>query len=411
MRGRLVLAGAGLILSAAAGVAQFPQPSAPPIQIPKLPGPPKTVPPPQTPPAPATQAPGLLPAALTEVILPSAEDKFFLDSTTVGVTRAEGVWRVGPPARAILTTPDEATAREAARVVRDLRPAEWARIGSPRPVVEYGLLRDGKPAKLVAFPRQVVPIDLATVRVEQVRGVWCVRDAANIVFNFGPNKADAEQALAVARKYGFNRVGTVAGPAGAPALTYFFAVTDEGDQPRPAANPLAVAAQERALARTGVPLPGVGPGYVGEMVRIDPRKVAPRRDGHEWVLAHGPDVLARFGPAEWSARDAARVVQDGRFTEFCTVGPVTFFLVNGRPPVRVSMALLSRSFDPNLLKAREVGGRWAVAQSAAGGQDKVLWEVGTAAEAEVLIQLVRHYRFDQVCRAAGGGLTFLARSR
>ncbi|MBX9585490.1 MAG: hypothetical protein K2X87_34725 [Gemmataceae bacterium] len=417
MRGRLVLV--GLVVAGSSAVAQFPQPPAPPIQVPRLPDPPKSLPPAQT--APARLPPNLLDPAqrpgvatpgspAADVPLPYPEDKVYLDSGAVTVTRADGVWRVGSPGRVILATADEHAARAAARVLRDLRPTEWVRVGSPKPVVEYGL-RGGKPVKVAGFPRHVVPLDLATARVEQVRGVWVVRDAANIVFNCGPHKADAEQALAVARKYGFNRVGMVGASAAVPALTYFFVGPDGDEQPRPAANPLAVASQEQALARTGVPLPGAGAGYVGEMVRIDPRKVEARRDGAEWVLAHGPDVLARFGPAEWGARDAARTVQDGRFTEFGTVGPVTFFLVGGRAPVRVSLSHLSRTFDPNLLAAREAGGRWVVVEPARSGQDKVLWEVATAAEAETLIRLVRHYRFDQVCRAGGGGLTFLARGR
>jgi hypothetical protein len=342
-----------------------------------------------------------------DVPLPYPEDKFHLDVGAVTVTRADGAWRVGPPGRVLLATADEHAARDVARVVRDLRPTEWVRIGSPKPVVEYGL-REGKPIKVAAFPRRVVPLDLPTARVEQVRGVWVVRDAANIVFNFGPHKPHAEQALAVARRYGFNRVGMV-GPPAAPALTYFFVGPEGDEQPRPAANPLAVAAQEQALARTGVPVPGLG--HVGEMIRIDPRKVEARRDGPDWVLAHGADVLARFGAGEWNARDAARAVQDGRFTEFCTVGPATFFLVNGRAPVRVSLAHLSRTFDPVLLVVREVGGRSVVVEPARNGPDKLLWEVSGPAEGDALVRLVRHYKFDQVCRAGGGGLTFLARSR
>ena len=426
MRGCLLLAGFGLVVVGSPAVAQFPQPPAPPIQIPRLPDPPKVAPRPSAADAPASpqnpemrppgspppagsfasDAPGLLPANLgADAPLPYPESKFHLDPVAVTVTRADAGWRVGSPGQVLLTTADEGTAREAARVVRDLRPTEWARIGSPRPVVEYGL-RDGKPAKAAAFPRQVVPLDLATAKVEQVRGAWVVRDSANIVLNFGPHKADAEQALAVARKHGFNRVGVVGGPP-APALTYFFAAPADEAAP-PAANPLAVAAQTEALARTGVPVPGVG--FVGEMIRIDPRKVEHRREGADWVLACGPDVLARFGPAEWSARDALRTVQAGGFTEFCTVGPVTFFLARGRAPMRVSLANLGRTFDPNVLVVREYADRWAVVEPTRSG-DKPLWDVASRAEGEALVRLAQHYRFDQVCRAGGGGLTFLARSR
>ncbi|MBX9622975.1 MAG: hypothetical protein K2X82_04090 [Gemmataceae bacterium] len=408
MRGRLVLAGVGLLLSATAG---FAQPGQPPALLPRFPAPPAVPPPAQTAPPPGATVPApaqLPPGVPVDVPLPYPENKAPIDVGALTVRRANGAWQVVAAGRVFRETGgDESAARDVVRVLRDLRPTEWAVVGSPRPVVEYGL-RDGRAVPVAAFPRQVVPLDLPTARVEQVRGVWVVRDAANIVFNCGPNKADADQALAVARKYGFNRVGTV-GPAAAPALTYFFPGPTGDDQPRPGANPLAVAAQEQALARTGVPLPGVG--YVGQQVKIDPRKVEARRDGAEWVVAHGPDVLARFGAGEWNARDAARAVQDGRFTEFCTVGPATFFLVNGRAPTRVGMAYLKGEFDPNALAVRDLGGRWAVVAPDRGGREKPVWDVSGPAEGETLIRLARHYRFDQVCRAGGDGLTFLARSR
>src|SRR4029078_9075255 len=95
-----------------------------------------------------------------------------------------------------------------------------------------------------------------TGRVEQVKGVWCLRDECNILFNFGLHKADADQALAVVRRYGFNRIGMVGGETTDPAMRYFFVALEADGAKPPEVNPLAVAVQENGLARTGIPVPG-----------------------------------------------------------------------------------------------------------------------------------------------------------
>ena len=126
--------------------------------------------------------------------------------------RLGGSWQVWAGQRLVRDFGnDETSAKDVARLLRELHPTEWARIGSPRPVVEYGLI-NGRPPVVGGFPKMTTPIDLRAVRVEAVKGVWCLRDDDNILFNFGTRRADAEQALAVVRKYGFNRIGLAAYP-------------------------------------------------------------------------------------------------------------------------------------------------------------------------------------------------------
>jgi hypothetical protein len=433
MRGRLLLAGFGVVAGVGAAVAQMPpplpqppaqapppyRPLTPPIQIPKLPEPKQQAQPPavaQPMPLAPTQ-PGLpdgstLPPP-TEVVLPYPEDKFPLDSATVTMKRINGSWQVWAGQRLLRDLGnDERAAQDVTRTLRELHPTEWARIGSPRPVVEYGLV-NGRPPIVGGFPRMLVPIDLKTVRVEPVKGVWCLRDDGGIHFNFGSNRADADQALAVVQKYGFNRIGLI-GPHTAPAMAYLF-VNLEADKGgagkgvRPAGGSLTAAAQEMSLTRTGIPVPGVG--YVGEMIKIDPRKVETRREHGDWVVAYGPEVLARFGPWEWTARDAVRAIQDGKFTEFCKVGSagLTFFLSNGKAPTKVPFAAQGRRFNPGDLKVQSINDRWAVTE---GGRH--LFDVGGPEEGEQLIRLLRHFQFDQLCllgQNPKAGLQFLAKGR
>jgi len=237
--------------------------------------------------------------------------------------------------------------------------------------------------------------------------MWCLRDDGNILFNFGINKEHADQALAVVRKYGFNRIGMI-GPVVAPALTYFYVTEEAETAGRAMANPLVIAAQENAMIRTGIPVPGMG--YVGEMVRINPRKIEARHEGSEWVVASGPDVIGRFGATDWVAKESARVIREGLFTEFCRIsatGP-TFFLVEGAAPTRVPFSVQGRRFDPNTLKAQPLGTKWAVTESG-----RHLFDVTSKEEGEAVVKVLKHYRFDQVCQIGTNpkaSMMFLARS-
>lgn len=452
MRRRLLLAKWGFLLGTGTATAQFPaipqppptpfrpaiQNTGPPALLPPL-GPAAPLPPgfPSTPGAPAFPNPVAQPQ---EVPLPGPENKFPLSAGDVSLKRVVGGWQLWVGQKLLRDFGDrEGDARDTLRVIRDLRPTEWATIGTPRPVVEYALVNGRSPAMVApvepdprnptappgpnggtfggpvvtgAGAKVVLPIDLRSVRAEAVRGAWVLRDDDNIHLNFGPVKADAEQALAVVRRYGFNRVGVVGQPT-APVMTYFFAGQDAGvpvggGDKGPLAR-AALQAQIDGLTRVGVPVPGVG--YVGEMVRIDPKKLDVRKDGGDWVVTSGSEVLGKFGPSEYAARDAARTIGDARFTELCRVGSggLTFFLVNGKPPKQVPFNTQGRRFDPGALKVQPRGNGWAVTENG-----RHLFDCATADEGETLVRVVRALGFDQLCHLGPNsrqGVPFLAKGQ
>lgn len=403
MTGRTGPATLAALLVAPALLAQQPLPQHPAV------GP---TPPQPLPPAVMQLSPG---PVEPEARLPRAEEWQAIDPRTVRVIRANGSWQVYTGGALFRDYGnDPADANEVAKVLRDLHVTRWTTIGTGRTVVEYGLSIDefGRAVvpPVVGLPRQTVPIDLRTVRAEQVRGAWCLRDDANILLNFGPHKADAAQAAGVVRKYGFNRLGA-AGRA-EPVLTYFFAQPDMTAAAPPAgvSAGLSAAAQEMALTRTGIEVPGVG--YVGEKVAIDPRGVEARRERGEWVVAAGREVLGRFGASEWAARDAVRVVQECRFTEFCRFGTagVTFFLADGQAPRQVPYFAQGARFNPAGLRVREMAGKWWVYD----GGGRALLPAGSADEAGQLVALVKAYGFDQLCQVGTSpraSLKFLAKGR
>jgi hypothetical protein len=431
----------------------FPNP-APPGMLPpvgsNLPGQPGY--PPMPPGYPGAYSPGLpspTPIAQPqEIPLPQPENKVSLNAGDVSLKRTYTGWQLWAGQRVLRDFGDRETdARDTLQVYRDLRPTEWVTIGSAKPVVEYALV-NGRPPATLGMPGQgngndqnnmngqgnaigqasgqgainfggpavtgagaklVLPIDLRSVRVEAIRGVWCLRDDNAIHFNFGLAKADAQQALAVVQRYGFNRIGVVGDPA-APVMTYFFVGADNGlPGGKQAQDPFARAAlqaQIDGLSRVGIPVPGVG--YVGEMMSIDARKLDVRKDRSDWVVVSGGEVLGRFGPSEWNARDAARTISDAHFTEFCRVGGLTFFLADGKAPTRVPFHTQGRRFDPGSLKVQQYGGKWAVMENG-----RHLFDAATAEEGETLVRVVKAFGFDQLCRIGQGntGIPFLAKGQ
>jgi hypothetical protein len=415
MRGCLVC-GVALIFASFAG-AQFPPPRTPapftpPLKIQRLPEParpqPPFTPPGSVPMPPSAAADGaVVQAGRVETPLPQRENKLELDPAAVTVKKVNGMWQVWAGQHPLRNLgADETGAKDIARLLHEQHPTEWIAIGSPRPIVEYGLV-NGRPAITAGFPRAVVPIDLRSVRIEPIKGVWCLKDDGNILFNFGLNKADAEQALAVVRKYGFNRIGML-GDATNPSLTYFFVALESDGAKPPVKNPLILALQEQGLARTGIPVPGVG--YMGEMVKLDLRKLDVRREGADWIVSAG-EPIANFGHDQAAARDAQRLLQDGQFTEFCKAGPpgVSFFLANGQPPARVPLYVQGRRFDPAGLRVGESNGKWTVTD-----RGRHLFDVTSSDEGEAVLRLVKHYGFNQVCVVGSSpraNLTFLAKAR
>lgn len=364
-------------------------------------------------PAVAQTPPATLPPSVTPTVrlpLPETLRPFAPRSLQVKRTATWQLWAGGTLFRDFGQDLD--SANEVARVLRELQPMQWASIGTDRTVIEYGLTPDekGNPVAPTSggFPKAMLALDHRSARVENVRGAWCVRDDANILLNFGPHRIDAEQALAVARKYGFNRIGLVG--KSEPVLVYFFA-QPQIDAAPPPANPavLTAAAQAQQLTRTGIEVPGVG--FVGERITIDPRKVEVRRDRGVYTLAHGPDVLAKFGGSEWAARDAVRLIQDARLTEFCRFGTqgVTFFLRNGQTPQGLPFFAQASRFDPNRLAVRELGGKWWVCEAG-----RTLLPAGSADEADTLMKLIRAYGFDQIGQVGTSptaSLRFLAKGK
>src|SRR5438445_9278541 len=295
----------------------------------------------------------------------------------------------------------EATAREAVRIVRTLQLSELGSIGTPQPVLEYWLSGGKAPANSLAGSR-TTPFERETLRVERIQGQWCLRDARQTLFSFGYREDEARQALAIIRKYGFDQVGYVGRPA--PVMIYFLAGQGAqqlsmhdgpGTQPRSMLqnNPFVrqilhkSAKEDTADSRAAVQgsnaneppvLPSVrqlsaprlsGPPRLAteDRVAVDWRHVELRQDGADWKLLYGKYALAEFGSSESDARVALAVVQHYRFTEHCLIGRpkvvFSYFLVSGQAPHGICFGAHSTLFRPEALSVQKQGEEWVISES------------------------------------------------
>jgi hypothetical protein len=342
----------------------------------------------------------------------------------------------------------EAEARQALRIIRELRLTEHATVGTPRPVLEYWLA-DGQAPRGLSSGLQLLPIDPSSMNVEQIQGQWCLRDARRPLFSFGPHQDDANHALEVMRRYGFNRVGYVGQPV--PAMIYFLAESNalpslhrslpsplmprplfnggqaapgqeagtappggpEQNPPRPGrmASPLELPSG-RQFTATNTRLPGVED--LGDRVPFDYRQVQMRHDTDGWKLVLSNYVLADLGKNESEARHALAVVQFYHFTEQCLVGQpqptFTYFLVNGQAPRGVMFGVNIRAFRPSDLSLRQEGTAYVIYD----GTQPLLNFGDKKADAEQLLKAIHKYKFDHLCRVGQGEphtMTFLVRTR
>jgi hypothetical protein len=330
----------------------------------------------------------------------------------------------------------ESEGRQALRLIRELRLNQRGTIGGPTPSLEYWLSDGQAPARPPSGMR-VLPIDAASLRVEQSQDQWVLRDDQRALFGFGRAESDAQQALAVIRRYGFTEVGTV-GQA-SPSMMVFFGGQDltaapDGAlgarlrPPEPPAPDAASPAGKRPAAVATFMTPAVPPLREGATAGVnasiavqnpdrtpfDWRRVELRQENGAWKMAAGSCVLADFGTDEHAARLGLSAVQYYRFTEKCqvggTAGRFTYFQTRGQPGHGTLFGVDSQAIQPDRLAVRQVDGRWAVCAG-----DRPLVDMGDSQDAaNQVLDLIRLQKCDRLCRLGtedGKGMMFLVRAR
>jgi hypothetical protein len=316
--------------------------------------------------------------------------------------------------------------------------------------MEYWLT-DGTAPQGIAPGLRTLPLDPTHLRVEQIQGQWCVRDEYRVLFNFGFRPDDAQQGLAIIRKYGFTQLGTLGlTPSmmvflcrqrdqvaqGVPEFTTPHLLRksplrdpghpDNGRDPK--AHALKVPADQGGLVAPLVqPLGGAsvqrgassptGLARLNDTVEhipFDWRQVQLRLERDGWVMAAGTQVLAHFGNHEREGRQALDTLRYYRLSEQCVIGQgdgrFSYFLVHGQAPRGVVFGLPTEIIAPERLAVRQLGDRFALMSG-----DQMLLLLGQRPdEANKALEEIRRHKFDRLCRICPGnetGITFLVRSR
>jgi hypothetical protein len=330
----------------------------------------------------------------------------------------------------------EKDARQALRLIRELRLTQYGTVGKPQAVMEYWLA-DSRAPQSLPTGLHTTTFDPQALRVEYIQEQWCLRDATHVLFSFGAHAEEAQRALAIIRHYGFNQLGSIGQPM--PALVVFAAGAGEltaGPVPSPGSLTVTDHEASKALAAQEMPKlphldpnkPAPGPASVPannqansanaisleDIVPLDWRDVRIQRDGNEWKLMHGNYLLANFGPHESDARQALDVVRYYRFTEHCLLGRPTpsfcYFLVNGQAPHGIRFGANGNSFRPNMLRVQHYGKQFYLAEG-----NRVLLSFGERGEdAQQALKIIQEHHFDCLCRIGPPGtaaFTYLVQTR
>ncbi|MCE9533131.1 MAG: hypothetical protein K8T89_18690 [Planctomycetes bacterium] len=302
--------------------------------------------------------------------------------------------------------PFEREASEALRLVRELGFTQYGTIAGSTPVFEYWLADDAALKGRLAA-KNVILFNSKALKVEQITGAWIIRDDRQLLYNFGNQREAALQAHATILKLGFNQLGFVGTPV--PVMTYL--TTDAYSHPMDISSSQPDSRELIAkVAEQGLVLPEVG--YVGSRTPIELRKLDLNRQQSEWVLVHGKDVIARFGPNGAQAREALRMLQDARVTELCLVGKSSFpiFLSNGLAPRGPTLGFNNQRLQPAQMRLQMINKVACITDGA-----RILFEFGdNQSEAELILKVLKHFQFDQF-NALGdvtrGGIRFFTKSK
>ncbi len=398
------------------------------------------------------------PAAVT---LPREEKLTRFDPQAVELKWNEGHWLLSAGGTVLKDFgPREGDARQAWHLIRELRLNQHGTVGAPQPIMEYWL-SDGSPPRSLPRGVRTLALDPGAIKAEKSQGFWVLRESNRVLFNFGPREREAEQAVAVLRKYGFNQVGIVG--RAAPSMLIFAARSEPGaprwSSPDSPADPAERHGRRQATAKQlenkkekntpasfyptpavpalrtdgmkGAPFagridsPGLltrrPPAGAGEAppdvhtdrVPFDWRQAKVRRDDGEWKLVAGSNVLASFGGNERDARLAHAALMHYRLTEQHLVGgpePIAgYFLSSGQAPRGMMVGLMGDRFRPEDLSVRQVGESYCVAE-----HGRPVLDCGPREDAaRYMLHVIRRHQFNSVYRIGRDpqqSLTFFAKS-
>jgi hypothetical protein len=131
------------------------------------------------------------------------EDCISFNPDTTTMEQASFGWRVMDGSQTIFGFDfDKAEASIALATIKHYKMTQSCFVGRPKPSFHYMLA--GGSAPVGPFrPKDCSPFNPATTNIEEIKGSWRIADGGKRLFDFGEKKDEADQALAIIKKYGF----------------------------------------------------------------------------------------------------------------------------------------------------------------------------------------------------------------
>jgi hypothetical protein len=154
------------------------------------------------------------------VVQPSVgkEDCVSFNPATTTVQQVQGSWKVVDGSHWMFDFgANKGEADRTLTIIKHYRMNQSCFVGRPHPSFQYMLVSGASPNGPFAG-EDCVSFNPATTQVQQIKGSWKVVDGSHWMFDFGANKAEADQTLALIKKYGFTHSCYVGRPG--PSFTY-----------------------------------------------------------------------------------------------------------------------------------------------------------------------------------------------
>jgi len=154
---------------------------------------------------------------IAQALVPVSEDCVGFNPATTEVKKLEE-WKIVDGGHLMFGFgTNKAEADKALAIIKHYRMNESCFVGRPDPSFSY--LKVGGAAPVGAFAGEdCLAFNPATIEVKQISGDWKIVDGSHWMFSFGAKKAEAEQSLAIIKKYGFTHTCYVGRPG--PSFKY-----------------------------------------------------------------------------------------------------------------------------------------------------------------------------------------------
>ncbi|MRR32894.1 hypothetical protein EG834_21755, partial [bacterium] len=148
----------------------------------------------------------------------AAEDCVPFNPNNTTVSFDNNNWKIVDGSHALFSFgANQAEAREALAIIKNFKMNQSCFVGRPQPSFAYMLVSGRAPSGSMAG-EHCVPFNPASATVAFVKNDWKIVDGDHWLLSFGPNQAEAREALAIIKKYNFNSSCSVGKPN--PSFTY-----------------------------------------------------------------------------------------------------------------------------------------------------------------------------------------------